>query len=361
MLLKKLSEASGVSGREEEVRDIILSEIRGHVDECRIDGVGNLIARKRGTGGSTLRILVAAHMDEIGLMVSQVEEGGSLRFFKVGGIEDSILPAKTVLIGPKRVPGVVGFKPVHLMEKGERDQVVGWKQLAIDIGATGKAEAEKLVQRGDCAVFAAEFMELARAGSQWRTVLGKAFDDRAGCALLIALLAERYPFDLSAAFTVQEEIGTRGARVAAYAEEADFAFVLECTGANEIPDPKDRNPSTRLGCGPAITIMDRSFMADKRLVDLLARAAEDLKIPFQFKQPGIGGTDAGAIHTAREGIPSVTVAVPCRYIHAPHSILNLNDFDNTLTLMKEALKRLPEKLGGAAHGHGERRSKRSAT
>jgi putative aminopeptidase FrvX len=359
MLLKRLSEASGVSGREEAVRGIIVSEIRDRVDECRIDGVGNLIARKRGTGKSPLRILMAAHMDEVGLMVSQVESEGFLRFFKVGGIDDRILPAKTVLIGPKRVPGVVGFKPIHLSEKGERDQVVGWKQLAIDIGAAGKAEAEKLVQRGDCAVFSAEFTEMSGEGSQWRTVQGKAFDDRAGCALLIGLLEERYPFDVSAAFTVQEEIGMRGARVAAYAEEADYAFVLECTGANEIPDAKDRNPSTRLGCGPAITIMDPSFMADKRLVDLLARTAEDLPVPFQFKQPGIGGTDAGAIHTVREGIPSVTVAVPCRYLHTPNTILNRNDFDHTLALMKEALRRLPERLKDRGGRPVEGRAKRS--
>ncbi len=342
MLLRRLSEAFGVSGHEEDVRGIILEEIRGRVDECRIDGMGNLIARKKGTGKSGLRVLAAAHMDEIGLMVSQIEDGGSLRFFKVGGIDDRILPAKTVMIGDKRIPGVIGLKPVHLAEKGERDQTVGYKQLAIDIGAGSRAEAEKLVRRGDYAVFAAEFAELAGAGG-WRSVTGKAFDDRAGCALLAALLAERYPFDFTAAFTVQEEVGLRGARVAAYAEEADFGFVLECTGANEIPVKKEMNPSTRLGAGPAITVMDSSFIADKGLVELLLRTASDLKIPAQIKQPNIGGTDAGAIHTARGGIPSVTVSVPCRYIHSPHAIMSLEDFDRTLLLTREALRRLPER------------------
>jgi endoglucanase len=342
MILEKLSEAFGVSGHEEEVRGILLDEIRGRVAECRIDAVGNLIARKHGAGSSPLRVLVAAHMDEVGFMVSQVEDGGHLRFFKVGGIDDRILPAKAVRIGDARVPGVIGFKPIHLLEKGDRDQVVGFKQLAIDIGASSKAEAEKLVSRGDYAVFESVFEEIG-GGS----VRGKAFDDRVGCAILAELLRDGYPFELSAAFTVQEEIGLRGARVAAFAEKADVAFVLECTGANEVPIKKDLSPSTRLGAGPAITVMDSSFIADRRLVDHLIAAAERLKVPFQIKQPNIGGTDAGAIHKAREGVPSVTVSVPCRHIHSPAGILSLADFDATLALVREALMGLPGVKGVA--------------
>jgi putative aminopeptidase FrvX len=343
MLLRRLSEAFGVSGHEKEVRGIILEHIRDRVDECRIDGMGNLIARKKGTGKSALRVLAAAHMDEVGLMVSQIEDGGHLRFFKVGGIDDRVLPAKRVEIGDKRVPGVIGLKPVHLAEKGERDQTVGFKQLAIDIGAGSRVEAEKLVRRGDYAVFASGFAELAGAGSSWRTVMGKAFDDRAGCALLAELLGERYPFDFTAAFTVQEEVGLRGARVAAYAEEPDIALVLECTGANEVPFKKEANPSTRLGAGPAITVMDSNFIADRGLVELLLRAASDLGIPHQVKQPNIGGTDAGAIHIARGGVPSAVISVPCRYIHSPRAVMDLNDFDGALVLAREALRRLPER------------------
>jgi tetrahedral aminopeptidase len=339
MLLRRLSEAHGVSGREEEVRGIIRDEIRGRVDEARVDGVGNLIARKRGTASAGMRVLLAAHMDEIGLMVSLVEDSGLLRFSKVGGIDDRILPAKGVLIGEKKVPGVITFKPVHLLEKAERDQVPAAKTLAIDIGASSKAEAEKLVKRGDCAVFTAEFRE------QGRTVQGKAFDDRAGCAVLCSLLAEGYPFDLSAAFTVQEEVGLRGARVAAYAEEPRAAVVLECTGANEIPVKKDLSPSTRLGAGPALTIMDSSFIADRALVRHFLRTAEALGIPCQVKQPAIGGTDAGAIHISRGGVPTVTVAVPCRYIHSPCGILHLDDLERTVLLVREALKRLPADIG----------------
>jgi tetrahedral aminopeptidase len=347
MLLKRLSEAHGVSGREEEVRSIILEEIRDRVDAARVDAMGNLIARKRGPEGATLRVLLAAHMDEVGLMITQVEDSGLLRFAKVGGIDDRVLPARSVLIGDRRVPGVIGVKPVHLTEKSERDQVTGWKQLAIDIGASGRGEAEKLVQKGDRAVFATEYRELAGDGSAWRTVQGKAFDDRVGCAILAELLRERFPFELSAAFTVQEEVGLRGARVAAFSENPEAAVVLECTAANEVPTKRDVSPSTRLGAGPAITIRDNSFIADPRLVELFSGTARDLGIPHQFKQPNIGGTDAGAIHRARAGVPSITIAVPARYIHSPAAIMDLHDFDAAVTLTREALRRLPAAVGGA--------------
>jgi len=344
MLLQRLSEAHGVSGREEEVRSIILNEIRGRVDECRVDGLGNLIARKKGTGVSLLRVLAAAHMDEVGLMVTLVEDSGLLRFAKVGGIDDRVLPARAVLVGAKKVPGVIGIKPVHLTDKAERDKVIEWKQLTIDIGASSRAEAERLVQRGDCAVFATDFRELAGTGSAWKTVQGKAFDDRAGCAILAELLKERFPFDLVAAFTVQEEVGLRGARVAAYAENPDAAVVLECTGANEVPSKLDISPSTRLGGGPAITIRDNNFIADPRLVELFGAAARELGMAHQFKQPNIGGTDAAAIQRVRAGVAAITLAVPARYIHSPAAIMDMNDFANTLTLAREALLRLPEAL-----------------
>ncbi len=341
MLLKTLSEAHGISGREEEVRAILLAQIRNRVDACRIDSMGNLIALKKGSGAAALRVLAAAHMDEVGLLITAAEDSGILRFAKVGAIDDRVLPGRVVLIGPKRVPGVIGVKPVHLLEKGERDRVTESRQLAIDVGATGKGEAEKLAPCGEFALFATEFRALSDPSTGRPTVQGKAFDDRAGCAILVDLLAERFPFDLVAAFTVQEEVGLRGARVAAWAEKPDAAVVLECTGANEVPTRRDTSPSTRLGAGPAITLRDTSFIADARLVDLFRTAAEERAIPHQYKQPNIGGTDAGSIHRARDGVPSVTVAVPARYIHSPCAILDLADFDNTAALAREALHRLP--------------------
>jgi len=342
LILKELSEAFGVSGGEDEVREIIIEAIKDHVDEYRVDSMGNLIALKKGTGESKLKVMVAAHMDEVGLMITHIdEETGALRFRPVGGIDDRILLSKVVLIGQDRLPGVIGVKPVHLLKDEERRRVIKVEQMTIDIGAKSKKEAEKAVKIGDYAVFATGFRQLAEDGL--RTVKGKAFDDRAGCAVLIEVLKQRYPFDLYPVFTVQEEVGLRGARVAAYAVEPDAAFVLEGTICDDMPKKKDVSPTTRLGAGPAITIMDRSFIADRGLVKLLVETAEELGIPHQFKQPGLGGTDAGAIHLAKEGIPSVTVAVPCRYIHSPVCLLSLEDFENTARLMKATLGRLASK------------------
>jgi endoglucanase len=341
MLLRRLSEAQGISGHEENVRAMVLEEIRDRVDTCRIDSMGNLIAVKKGSGASPMRVLVAAHMDEVGLMITAAEDSGILRFAKVGAIDDRVLPARVVQIGPRRVPGVIGVKPVHLLEKGEADRVIESRQLAIDVGATGKAEAEKLAPRGEFVLFATEFRALSDPSTGWRTVEGKAFDDRAGCAILAELLRERFPFDFVAAFTVQEEVGLRGSRVAAWAEKPNVAVVLECTGANEVPTNRDATPSTRIGQGPAITLRDASFIADSRLVELFRAAAQQNSIPHQYKQPNIGGTDAGSIHRTRDGVPSVTLAVPARYIHSPSAILDLSDFENTAALAREALHRLP--------------------
>jgi endoglucanase len=235
------------------------------------------------------------------------------------------------------MPGVIGIKPIHLVELDEMDKVPKIDDLVVDVGAKNKEEAQKLAPVGTYATFATRFRELGP------TVTGKAFDDRVGCAVLVELLqGNRFGFDLHAAFTVQEEVGLRGARVAAFAIDPDCAFALEGTVADDIPKEKDVSPTTELGKGPAITVMDRSFIADRRLVRLLTSTAEELGIPYQIKQPGVGGTDAGAIHLAREGVPSATVAVPGRYIHSPAALLSLEDFDNTVYLMRESLSRLTQ-------------------
>jgi putative aminopeptidase FrvX len=335
MILKDLSEAIGISGNEEGVRAVLLDAVQGLVDEVRVDTMGNILAVKWGAGRDRMRVMVAAHMDEIGLMVVGHDSDGFLQVRAVGGIDPRLLPGTLFQVSPDRIPGVIGIKPIHLVEDEEEEKVAKIEDLVMDIGAKSKDEAKRMAPIGTYAAFTTRFRK------RGCVVSGKAFDDRAGCAVLVELLrGERFRFDLHAAFTVQEEIGLRGARVAAYAIEPDCAFALEGTIADDIPKDKDVSPTTQMDKGPAITIMDRSVIADRRLVRFLTDTAEEVGIPYQFKQPGIGGTDAGAIHQTREGVPSVTVAVPCRYIHSPVALLSLDDFENTVRLMHEALSRL---------------------
>ncbi len=341
MLLEELSNAFGPSGCEDEVRRLLARAIRGHVDELYADALGNLIAFKRGTGPEPrLKVLVDAHTDEVGLMISDIGRSGMLGFRAVGGVDDRLLLAKRVVIGEKRVPGVIVAPPVHLTKEEQRRQVIKIDQLAIDIGAGSQDEAKELVKVGDYVAFATQFEILSEDGL--RTVKGKALDDRAGCSVAAALAEGSYLVDLYLSFSAQEEVGLRGARVAAFRIEPDVAFALEGTVCDDMPSKQDRSPTTELGKGPAISVMDHSFIADKRLVRLLVETAQAHGLPYQFKQPGIGGTDAGAIHLARTGVPSVAVSVPCRYIHNPVSFASLNDHDNLVALMKATLAALPE-------------------
>ncbi len=340
MILQELAEAIGVSGNEDAVRKIIADAVRDRVDELHTDTIGNLFAVKKARRARrAFKVMVAAHMDEVGLMITGYDGSGGLRFQPVGGIDDRVLPGKVLLVGPDKIPGVIGAKPIHLLKDDEGKQVIKTDAMVIDIGASSKEETEKLVKLGQVAAFATRYNKVGR------TATGKAFDDRAGCAVLVELLrGAHFPFDFYGVFTVQEEVGLRGARVAASAVEPDCAFVLEGTVCDDLPKDKDTSPTTELGKGPAISLMDRSVFADRRLVDYLVATAEKLGIPYQFKQPGVGGTDAGAIARSRTGVPSVPVSVPCRYIHSPVARLSLDDFDNTVRLMRESLKRLTPDL-----------------
>lgn len=330
MLIEKLSNAFGVSGSEKEIRQVIKDEVTPLVDEVRTDSMGNLFAVKKG-GSDSLKVMLSAHMDEVGLFVDQIENNGFVRFKKIGGIDNRVLLSKKVYIGENKTPGVIGVKPVHL---GGGKNIVASDDMFIDIGATAKDD--KLAKVGDTAVFATKFTQ---SGDILR---GKAFDDRAGCAVLIELLKNSYPFTVVGVFTVQEELGLRGATIAAYDVNPDYAFTLEGTTAGDTPMKRDVSPSTNMGAGPAITIMDRSFVSDKRLVRLLEDTAKRENIPYQFKRTITGGTDSGAIHLSRGGVPSVTVSVPVRYIHSPVGLMNINDLNNTILLVSKALQRIIE-------------------
>lgn len=342
MLLEKLSNARGVSGDEREVREILIDAVRDRVDEYRVDTMGNLITlkhAKRARSKAAFKVMLAAHMDEVGLMIVHHESNGHLRFRPVGGIDARVLLSKVVLVGKDKIPGVIGVKPIHLLKKAEREQILDVESMTIDIGAKSKEEAARAVKVGDYATFATEFAEMGDG-----LVKGKALDDRTGCAVLVDLLKRDYAFDLYGVFTVQEEVGARGARVAAYAIEPDVAFALEGTVCDDSPKAKDISPTTRLGGGAAISVADNTLLSDPRLVKLLVETAQESRIPYQIKQPMKGGTDAGRIHMVKEGVPSVAVAVPTRYIHSPVSLLSLRDYESTTALMSKTLPKLGKEL-----------------
>jgi putative aminopeptidase FrvX len=333
-ILRQLSEAMGVSGAEEEVRRLILRLIEPHVDRVEGDTLGSVLAYKGGTAKNGLAVLVDAHMDEVGLMVTGYGGEGMLKVAAIGGLDARILLGKRVLVGPDKIPGVIGAKPIHLLSNSERDKVVGIDSLQVDIGAKSKDAARDKAPLGARIGFDSEFVDLGSA------VRGKAFDDRAGCAVLVHLLqGDPFPFDLVASFTVQEEVGLRGAKVVANRVQPDAAFVLEGTIADDLPRDEDLSSTTELGKGPALSLMDRSVIFDRRLNDLLSETARALDIPLQFKQPGIGGTNAGSINTAGVGVPVAAISVPCRYIHSPAAILNKRDYRHTVRLVREALSR----------------------
>jgi len=331
-VLRKLSEARGVTGNENEARELII-ELAGQTGaDVSVDRMGNVIAVKKGRKGGK-KVMLAAHMDEVGFIISSISDNGMLKFKPVGGIDQRILLSKRVRIGKKAVPGVIGVKAIHLQEPDERNNVIKQKQMYIDIGATSKEEAQKLVQLGDYASFDTQFSEFGE-----NKVKGKALDDRAGCSVLLELLKDTYDFDLVACFTVQEEIGLRGAEVAAYHVQPDMAIVVEGTTCADIPDVPEHMQTTRQGRGPAISFMDGSSIADRSLFRKMVETAEGNNLPYQLRENTVGGNDAGAIQRSRGGVATVVVSVPCRYIHSPASVMDLNDYSNTIRLLKEFLK-----------------------
>lgn len=340
MLLKDLSEAFGVSGDETAVRQIIIEAIRDHVDEMHVDSMGNLTAIKKGTGERDVRVMIDAHMDEIGFMVMGHDSNGMLRFTNVGGVDDRILPGLRVRVGADAIPGVILWTPIHM----SRDQSVKrLKDLRIDIGATSKGAAEGKAKLGERITFDSYFGEIGET-----MLRGKAFDDRVGCAVLVDVLqGGPYPVDVAAAFTVQEEVGLRGAEVAAKRLKPDVAFALEGTTAHDIPnpeadpdDPTVPNPSCKVGEGPALTVMDRSIITPPHILRFLRETGDANDIPYQLKTALGGGNDAGKIQVMNGGIPSATISVPCRYIHSPAAFLSRVDYENTVKLMQASLQNI---------------------
>ncbi|MCZ2126652.1 MAG: hypothetical protein LC099_02630 [Anaerolineales bacterium] len=328
-LLEKLCNAVGVSGDEGEVRRIVLDEVKPYADEVRVDALGSVLVRKKGAGRKPLRVLLDCHMDEVGLMIVRDDGDGFYEFRAVGGIDRRHLVGKQVVVGKERAAGVIGAKPIHLTSASERGSAVPVEAMRIDLG-----EAKANV--GDRAAFATKFRRVGPS------ILSKAIDNRIGVAILIELLKHAPPnVELCLAFSVQEEIGLRGARVAAYAFEPDFAIAVDSTPARDFPDYEGRENylyNAKLGMGPAIYTAHSPVISDSRLVQFLVGAGDKHQIRYQLRQPGGGGTDAGSIQQTRAGVPVVSVSVPHRYTHSPVSISRVEDWKNTLNLLHVALQ-----------------------
>ena len=339
-LLTTLSESLGPSGFEDDVRETIKTLITPLVDDIRTDPLGNLLATIN--PGRDFTLLVDAHMDEIGFMVSYIEPSGVLRFSPIGGWDDRLLPALRVRVKTEAGDlfyGTVGSIPPHIQSPDEQKAPMKADDLFVDVGASSSDAVEKMgIRVGDPMVPHAELLPLAG-----NTLMGKAFDDRAGCAVLIrvleALSENRPDFTLLACFSVCEEVGLRGAKTAAFQVQPTVALALEGTVAADLPGtPKHKNP-TLMGRGPAVTVADRSIIVHPKLARFIRQTAEDLKIPWQVKTPSYGATDAGAIHLSGPGVLTGVISIPCRYIHSPNIVMNLDDFAHTAALVTEVSRR----------------------
>jgi tetrahedral aminopeptidase len=335
-LLERLCNVIAISGDEGEVRKIVLQEIKPYADEVKVDALGSVLATKFGRGQKRAPVMLDAHMDEVGFMIVEEDGEGIYRFETVGGMDVRHLAGKQVYVGKDRTAAVIGAKPIHLMSGEEYTRKVPLDVLRIDVGLAGKAKV------GDRAGFATRFRRVGPS------IMSKAIDDRIGVATLIELLKQAPPnIDLCAAFSVQEEIGLRGAKVAAQYFNPDLAIAIDSTPANDLPlhdGSENMSYNTKLGLGPAIYVADGSTLHDPRLVRFLRETAEAENIPYQIRQPGGGGTDSGAIQSSLAGIPTVSVSVPHRYTHSPVSIARVEDWKHTINLLHAALARITPEL-----------------
>jgi putative aminopeptidase FrvX len=341
-LLKDLTEAHGVSGYEYEVRALI----RGYMEplgEIEQDKMGSLICRLDGKGP---KVMLAGHMDEIGFMVRHITREGCIKFLPLGGWWDQVLLGQRVIVKTHQgdVVGVIGAKPPHLLPADERKKVVEKKDMYVDIGATSQDEVEEVgVRVGDPIVPHAKFTPL----SGGKTYLGKAFDDRVGCALVIEALQHfaqnEHPNVIYGAATVQEEVGLRGAGTSVEVIDPDVAIILESDIAGDVPGIEDEESAVELGKGPSVLLYDRSMIPNLRLRDLVIETAEELNIPLQFSALPGGGTDGGAIHRHKVGVPSIVVGVAARHIHSHGAIIHRDDYDNTVKLLVGVIGRLSTK------------------
>lgn len=327
-LLERLCTAQGISGDEGAVREMILEEITPYAESVTVTPLGNIIAEKKGAQRAKTRLLLNAHMDEVGMIVTGITKEGLLRFTPVGGIDRRILPGKSVMVAGS-IPGVIGAKPIHLLEGDEREKAPSLDSLTIDIGALSQEEAEKLVSPGDSVTFVSLF------DTAHGMIRSRAIDDRAGCAILIDLMKKELPYDCTFVFAVQEEVGLRGSKTAAFAAKPKAAIVVESTTAADIAGVDPDKQVCRVGKGPVLSFMDRATIYDRPYFQLAQKLAKENEIPCQVKEAVAGGNDAGAIHVSRSGVRTAAISLACRYLHAPVGMISQEDFHHAEALVEK--------------------------
>ena len=337
--LEKLSNTCGVTGREEDVRKLMIKLMKPYVDDIAVDKLENLIAIKKGKNGAP-KVMLAAHMDEVGLMVKTITKDGFVQFAKMGGIDDRILLAQKVVIHSQNGPlqGIIGAKPPHIQKEEERKKIVTYDHLFIDIGAENLKDAAKMgVKVGDPVSFDVQYAKIGKD-----VVTGKAFDDRAGCAIMIETLKQVKNTDCTvcAVGTVQEEVGLRGAATATFGVDPDIGIALDVTVAGDVPGVREFDTSVKMGKGPVITVADSGLITHPKVLRMLMDAAEENKIGYQLETGLPGATDAARISLSRQGVPSGTISVATRYIHSPVGMLSLNDAENSAKLTAATIKQI---------------------
>ena len=314
-ILKKLVSLDGVAGFEDEVRDYIESEIKDHVDEMFTDSLGNLYAFKKGKK-SGKKLLVCTHMDEVGFLVHRITDDGMLKITRVGGIDPRVLIGRRMKVGFEKIKGVISIKAIHLTTPESRKTAPGLDSLYIDIGASSKKEAEKYVRCGDPVYFDSDYVEFGD-----NRIKAKAIDDRIGCAIMVDIIKGDIDYDCWFAFTVQEEIGLRGARVVGNRVNPDICMVLEGTTAADLPNVEPHKQASIQGKGPAISLIDGGTIHNRELREALLKKADEKGIKWHYRFTGTGGNDMGAVHTAKEGCIGFGVSAPARYIHSAANVL----------------------------------------
>lgn len=336
--LKTLCALPGVSSFEDEVRDYIRNRVASCADSLRVDAMGNLIVFKKGAKSTGNKLMLCAHMDEVGLIVRDTTDEGYLKFSCVGGIDRRVLLGKQVMVGANKVPGIIGLKAIHMTTPEERKKVPPLTDYYIDIGAADQEQAQKLVELGDCCVFAGDVVEFGGG-----MLKAKAIDDRVGCAVLVKLLEEELPMDCTFVFTVQEEVGTRGAFGAAFSVTPEIAVVFEGTTAADNPALEEHTQVCWPGRGPVLSWMDGSAIYDRELFELMRGLARDNGLPWQIKHYLAGGTDAGAIQRTKAGVRVTGISAAVRYLHAPSSVASISDMEHMLTLARLFIRAVAER------------------